>query len=41
MARDDRVIVFIVDGTKNLSEDFAHTFKDALEKIVVSKKLWV
>ena len=34
---DDRLVVFMVDGTKNLLEDFAHIFKDALEQIVVSK----
>ena len=31
MAEDDKVIAFMVDGTKTLTEDFAHILKDALE----------
>jgi len=37
MAGDDKVIVFMVDGTKTITEDFAHILKDALEQIVKSR----
>ena len=41
MAEDDKVIAFMVDGTKTLTEDFAHILKDALEQIMVNSNLFL
>ena len=41
MAGDDKVIAFMVDGTKTLTEDFTHILKDALEQIVVKSNLFL